>query len=424
MIYKNEDLIMCKNCQSQLEKIAGFGYFEDRELEIFKNPKRSLNVNFPLRMDDGSVRLISAFRIQYNDALGPFKGGIRFHQSVNAEEVGELAFLMSLKTSLVGLPYGGAKGGIKINPKELSEGELERVSRGYIDEIHKIIGPNQDIPAPDVNTNPKIMGWMMDEYEKLSGTKAPGAFTGKPLAIGGSKGRDTSTARGGFYILEEKYKNEDKSKLTVAIQGFGNAGSVVAKMLSDVGFKIIAVSDSSTGIIDESGLNVEDLIAHKNSTKNIQNKTTGFDSFDEKIKRITNEDLLELDVDVLIPAALGGVITEKNADKIKAKVILELANAPIMPEVDYILLKNNTEIIPDILANSGGVIVSYLEWVQNIQNYYWEEDKVNEKLKELILKAYTEVVKENEIHNQGYRVSSYIIAIKRILEAEKLRGRI
>lgn len=424
MIYKNEDLILCKNCQSQLEKIASFGYFEEKGLEIFKNPKRSLNVNFPLRMDNGSTRLISAFRIQYNDALGPTKGGIRFHPSVNQEEVSELAFLMSLKTSLVGLPYGGAKGGIKINPKELSEGELERVSRGYVDEIYKIIGPSQDIPAPDVNTNPKIMGYMMDEYEKISGTKAPGSFTGKPVAIGGSKGRNTSTARGSFYILEEKYKDKEKRDMRVVIQGFGNAGSVVAKMLSDAGFKIIAVSDSRTGLYNPNGLDIESLINHKNSTKNIQNKLTGFDHFEGGAEKISNKDLLELKTDILIPAALGGVITEENAENIKAKVILELANAPITPEADHILLKNNIEIIPDILANSGGVIVSYLEWVQNIQNYYFEEKAVNEKLKEIILRAYREVIKENKIHNQGYRFSSYIIATKRILEAEKLRGRI
>lgn len=412
-----QEHIVCINCKEELAKVSHIEHLSKEDLIILNNPKRVMNVNYPVRMDDGKVRIISAFRIQYNDALGPTKGGIRFHQSVSQEEVAELAFLMSLKTSLVGLPYGGAKGGIKINPKELSEGELERVSRGYIREMFKIIGPHQDIPAPDVNTNPKIMGWMMDEYEQILGVKAPGVITGKPLQIGGSLGRSSSTARGGFFILEEKYKNiEDKSTLKVAIQGFGNAGSHVAKMLFDLGFKIVAVSDSRTGIYNENGFDVDELISFKDSRKS-------FDLYEEKsVKMISNEELLELNVEILIPAALGGIITKYNVDKIKARTILELANAPISVVADKVLEDKKIEVIPDILANSGGVIVSYYEWVQNLQNDYWEEEKVNSKLKEKIILAYNKVKQDSINNGHSLRTSSFAIAIHRILEAEKLRG--
>lgn len=416
MVYEKEDLIMCENCKMQLEKVKELKHLNSKELFILKNPKRVLAINYPVRLDNGNIKLISAFRIQYNDALGPTKGGIRFHQSVDLSEVTELAFLMSLKTSLVGLPYGGAKGGIKINPKEFSEGELERISRGYVKEIFKFIGDSIDIPAPDVNTNPKIMGWMIDEYEKIAGKKSPGTFTGKPVILGGSLGRDKSTARGGFYIIEEKYKDvKDKSKLKVVIQGFGNAGQNIAEMLYEQGFKIIAVSDSGTGIYDEKGLDIKEISKYKSVPKN------SFTNSDKYVK-ITNEELLELDCDILIPAALGGIIVSRNANNIKAKVILELANSPVSPGADLILKEKKIEVIPDILANSGGVIVSYFEWVQNLQNYYWTEDEVNRKLKEKILLAYKKVLDESKTHNLDLRTASFSLSISRILEAEKLRG--
>jgi len=400
----------------QLEKVKEIKHLNSKELFILKNPKRVLALNYPVRLDNGNIKLISAFRVQYNDALGPTKGGIRFHQSVDLGEVSELAFLMSLKTSLVNLPYGGAKGGIKINPKEFSEGELERISRGYVKEIFKFIGEHIDIPAPDVNTNPKIMGWMIDEYEKIAGKKSPGTFTGKPVILGGSLGRDKSTARGGFYIIEDKYREiKDKSKIKVAVQGFGNAGQNIAEMLSEIGFKIIAVSDSQTGIYDEKGLDIKEISKYKSVPK------ISFETL-EKYKKITNDELLELDCDILIPAALGGIITSRNANNIKAKVILELANSPITPGADLILKEKNIEIIPDILANSGGVIVSYFEWVQNLQNYYWTEEEVNRKLKEKILLAYKKVLDESKIHNLDLRTASFTLSISRILEAEKLRG--
>ena len=416
MVYDKEDLIICENCKMQLEKVKEIKHLNSKELFILKNPKRVLAVNYPVRLDNGNIKLISAFRVQYNDALGPTKGGIRFHQSVDLGEVSELAFLMSLKTSLVNLPYGGAKGGIKINPKEFSEGELERISRGYVKEIFKFIGENIDIPAPDVNTNPKIMGWMIDEYEKIAGQKSPGSFTGKPVILGGSLGRDKSTARGGFYIIEEKYKEiKDKSKLKIVIQGFGNAGQNIAEMLSEIGFKIIAVSDSQIGIYDEKGLDIKEITKYKSVPKN------SFTTLD-KYKKITNDELLELDCDILIPAALGGIITSRNANNIKAKVILELANSPVSPGADLLLKEKNIEIIPDILANSGGVIVSYFEWVQNLQNYYWTEEEVNRKLKEKILLAYKKVLAESKAHNLDLRTASFTLSISRILEAEKLKG--
>jgi len=421
-IFENEyfsnldEFIVSQNSIKQLNKIKELNILNPKDLVLLHNPRRMINVNYPIKLDNGEIKLISGFRIQYNDALGPTKGGIRFHNTINIEEVGELAFLMTLKTSLVGIPYGGAKGGIKIDPKKLSDTELERISRGYVKELFKFIGVNQDIPAPDVNTNPKIMAWMIDEYEKILGTKSPGVFTGKPVIIGGSLGRDKSTAKGAFYILEEKYKNEKKENLNVVIQGFGNAGSHIAKMLSDIGFKIIAVSDSQVGIIDKNGLNIDEIIKFKETKQSFTNY--------DKAKKISNEDLLELECDLLIPAALGGVINQNNAKNIKSRVILELANAPISSEADLILNENKIQIIPDILANSGGVIVSYFEWVQNLQNYYWEINEVNTKLKNLILKAYLNVLEVSHKYNINLRNACYILAISRIIEAEKARGNI
>ncbi len=412
---KAGELTICENCEIQLSKVQELENLSSRDLFILKTPRRILNVNYPVKMDNGKVQIINAFRIQYNDSLGPTKGGIRFHPDVNQEEVAELAFLMSLKTSLTGLPYGGAKGGIRINPKKLSLSELEEVSRGYVKEMFRFIGPQKDIPAPDVNTNPQVMIWMMDEYERIIGEKAPGAFTGKPVLLGGSLGRNESTARGLFYILEEKFKDQNKKNLKIAVQGFGNAGSKIAKFLFDLGFNIVAVSDSSSGIYNEDGLKIDELIKFKK-------KNAKF--IDYVGKKISNEDILKLDVDLLIPAALGGVITKKNATKIKAKTIAELANAPLSPEADSILNKKGIEIIPDILANSGGVIVSYFEWVQNTQGYYWSEDEVNQKLKSKILNAYNAVLMQSKKYNLNLRTSSYSIAIERILEAEKMRGSI
>ena len=393
---KTGEITICENCEMQLDKVKEFENLSSRDLSILKTPRRILNVNYPVKMDDGSVKVINAFRIQYNDSLGPTKGGIRFHPEVNQEEVAELAFLMSLKTSLVGLPYGGAKGGIRINPQSLSLSELEEVSRGYVKEMFRFIGPKKDIPAPDVNTNPQIMVWMMDEYERIAGEKSPESFTGKPVSLGGSLGRNESTARGLFYILEEKYKNQNKKNLEVAIQGFGNAGSKIAELLFNIGFKIIAVSDSSSGVYSKKGLSIDELIMFKKK---------GGKFIDHDGEKITNKEILELDVDLLIPAALGGVITKNNANRVKAKIIAELANAPLSPGADSILSKKGTEVIPDILANSGGVIVSYFEWVQNIQGYYWSEDEVNQKLKTKILDAYNVILEQAQKYNLNLNIN-------------------
>lgn len=379
------------------------------DISLLRQPQRSLTVHYPITRDNGTEQIVCGFRIQYNDALGPTKGGIRIHKSANLEEVTKLAFLMSLKTSLVGLPYGGAKGAIKVNPKKLSKKEHEQVVRGFVRQIAHYIGPDHDIPAPDVNTNAQTMAMMLDEYEKIFGHKEPAAFTGKPFALGGSLGRETATSRGGFYIIEKMFPRPEET--TVAIQGFGNVGGHLAEMLHEGGFKITAVSDSSTGIYSKEGLNIPDLVQWKHDEKS-------FDSRDEK--KISNEELLGLDVDLLVPSALGGVITKENAKNIKARVIVEMANAPTDPEADHILKEMEIVVVPDILANSGGVIVSYFEWVQNKAGEQWTKKKVEDKLKKTILPAYEAVQKESSLRPKlDMRTISYLLATKRVLEAEK-----
>lgn len=415
MVYEQNDIVACENCKKHLESINELGIFDKKDLSILKNPKKSITVNFPVKFDNGETNLIPAYRVQYNGSLGPTKGGIRFHPGVSEAEVTELAFLMSLKNSLTGLPYGGAKGGVKIDPHKLSDAEKERVARGYVRAMHQELGEKIDIPAPDVNTDSQVMAWMLDEYEKIIGQKAPGTFTGKPLELGGSRGRSESTARGGFFIIQEDYRNYDKSDLKVAVQGFGNAGQNISKMLYDEGFKVVAVSDSSTGIYQEEGLNIDRLIGISgNSTLN---ELEGY-------QKISNKELLELDVELLVPAALGGVLNESNADQIKANKILELANSPTTPSTHKKIIENGTNIIPDILANSGGVIVSYFEWVQNLQNHYWSSEEVRKQLKDRIQKSYRKVLAESNRHNLDLRTASYSISIKRIVESERLNNQI
>ncbi len=418
MVNNKNQFIICNSCQNELKKVREIEHIEKNNFVLLSNPRKVFNFNFPVKMDDGRIELINGFRVQFNDALGPTKGGIRFHESVDLAEVTHLAFLMSLKTSLIGIPYGGAKGGIRINPENYSENELEKITRAYMREIHKCIGVDVDIPAPDVNTNPKVMGWLLDEYEKITGVKSPGIITGKPLELGGSKGRDIATALGAFYIIEEKYKDiKNKSEIKVAIQGFGNAGSNIAKLLQEIGFKIVAISDSTSGIYCENGLEVNQFIGFKKDRKH-------FIDYEENlgIKKISNSKLLELDVDLLIPAALGHEITSENASKIKSKVIVELANAPITVEADLTLEQNNIEVIPDILANAGGVVVSYFEWIQNRQYLYWSLEEVKSELKDHMIKAYQKVVADSKFHGHSLRTGSYSLAINRILDAETLRG--
>ena len=413
ILFHKDELVVCINCQTQLHNIVRSGFFSDEQITTLHNPARVINVNFPVCMDDKTVRLIPGFRIQYSDAMGPTKGGIRIHPKSNAGEVSELSFLMSLKTALLGLPYGGAKGAIIIDPKKLSLGERERVVRGYTKAIAKFIGPDFDIPAPDVNTGPQEMAWVRDEYEKIVGHSEPAIVTGKSLDNDGILGRDTATAQGGFYvILEHLFKSQNKTpqETTVAVQGFGNVGAHLSELLDKEGFKVTAVSDSGTGLYDPEGLPVGDLLKFK--------KDRG--KFTERPERkVTNEELLELSVDILIPAALGGIITEKNAKKIKTKLIIEMANAPISPEADTILEDKSVTVIPDILSNAGGVVVSYFEWRQNKDGTKLSLEEVNKRLKIYMLKAYKKISSKAVKENINLRSAAFVVAISKILDAEK-----
>lgn len=407
---------VCINCYNQIDKVAKILKLGQAELDILTIPKRIFTFSYPVRLDSGSTRYFTGYRVQFNDARGPTKGGIRFHPEVNLEEIKTLAFLMTLKCAVVNLPYGGAKGGVMIEPKKFSEAELEKVSRGYIRETYNFIGPRIDIPAPDVNTDAQIMAWMLDEYEKLEGKHAPDAITGKPVSLLGSKARDYSTSMGGAYVLQEMIESFDMKprKTTVAVQGFGNVGMNIARILNEWGYKVIAVSDSKNGIFNKDGLNIKDVTQHKDKTGRLS-KFKGS-------KEISNEALLELKTDVLVPAALEDQITKKNANNVKAKLILEMANRPITPEADDILLQKNCFVMPDILANAGGVVVSYFEWVQNSQNFYWSEQLVLERLKTYMADAVKELSKVCANFKCDMRASLYVNAVKKILEAERLRG--
>jgi len=399
-----------------LDKVAAKLCLKEAEIDILTIPKRSFTFSFPVIMDDGTTKIFTGYRIQFNNARGPTKGGIRFHPEVDLEEIKTLSFLMTLKCAVAGLPFGGAKGGIVVDPKKISKGELERVSREYIRELYRFIGPNTDIPAPDVNTNPQIMAWMLDEYEKITGMHAPGVITGKPIELGGSLVRDISTSLGGVFVLEEATK-ELKMKpasTKAAVQGFGNAGMNIARILDEEGYKIIAVSDSKSGIFNEKGLDIKKVIDHKEKTDSLK----GFKGAEE----ISNMELLELECDILIPAALEDQITKDNANKVKAKIILEIANRPITPEADLILEKNKVIVIPDILANSGGVAVSYLEWVQNSMNYYWSREEVTKKLEECMVSSTIDVIKASKEFKCSLRDGAYMLAVNKVLNAERLRG--
>lgn len=398
----------------QLEKVSQMIGLEENIYEQLKSPQKFLAVSIPVKMDSGKIKIFQGFRSQFNDARGPFKGGIRFHHLVNESEVKALSLWMALKTAVVDIPLGGGKGGVIVNPKELSAGELERLSRGYIDAIWQFIGPNTDVPAPDVYTDPKIMGWMLDEYEKLTGQHAPGVITGKPLSIGGSKARGYATAQGGFYVLREALKKLGLTNQRVAIQGFGNAGANMAEILSQEGFLVVAVSDSQGGIINSDGLNLSLLSAHKNKTGSVVNfsQAKNFET-----------DILEQDIDVLVLAALENAVTAANAGKIKAKLILELANGPVTPEADEILIGRNITVVPDILANAGGVAVSYFEQAQNAYGYYWEEDEVLQKLEKLMTISFNEVWEKKAKYHSDMRMGAYALAVERVAQAMKDRGR-
>lgn len=406
-----------KIAQAQLDEAAKYLELDEATHELLRWPLRELHVTLPVRMDDGSSKIFHGFRVQYNDARGPTKGGIRFHFDETIDTVRALAAWMTWKCAVVDIPLGGGKGGVICDPRELSSGELERLSRAYIRQVGRIIGPEKDVPAPDVYTTPQIMAWMMDEYAFMNGQNEFGVITGKPLPLGGSAGREDATARGGVFTLREAAKvlGMEMKGATAAIQGYGNAGSFGHKLGAELlGLKIVAVSDSRGGIYNEKGLAYDEVMAHKQKT----GKVVGF----KGAKEISNAELLELEVDVLMPSALENVITAENAEKIKAKVIVELANGPTTPKADQILYKNGVYVIPDFLANAGGVTVSYFEMVQNSYGYYWEEELVYERLDKKMTAAFHAVhdtAQEHKVHN---RVAAYMVAVARVAEAVHLRG--
>jgi len=379
-------------------------------------PQRALCVSMPIRMDNGDVHLFQGFRVQHDSSLGPTKGGIRYHPEVNLGEVGALAMNMTWKCSLVGLPYGGAKGGIRCNPKNMSRKELQRLTRRYTAEIFPLIGPDHDIPAPDVGTDEQVMAWMMDTYSHQRGYPVPGVVTGKPVCIGGSLGREEATGRGVVHVTIEAMnhlgiKSEDT---TAVVQGFGNVGSITARFLTEAGIRVIAVSDSACGIYNEGGLNIADVIAYKKSKHTLEGYPDG--------EMITNEELLESECTIVIPAALSGQIREDNANRIRCRMVVEGANNPTTKEGDRILKERDIFVVPDILANSGGVIVSYFEWVQDLQKYFWKEKEINEKLQDIIITAFNRVLRYSLSENTDMRMSSMAIALRRLADAHLARG--
>lgn len=401
-----------QNAMAQLDKVAKIKDFGNEYISRFRQPNRDVRISIPVKMDDGSLKIFEGYRVEYNDALGPYKGGIRYHHDTEINEVKALAFWMTIKCAVAGIPMGGGKGGITVDPKELSKGELERLSRGWVKRLSDILGPHKDVPAPDVNTTPEIMAWMSDEFEKITGDKTRATFTGKPLDKGGSEGRGAATGLGGFYVFDSLRAQVGlPEKCKIAIQGFGNVGSNAARIFAENGHTVIAVSDSKTAIVKEDGLNLEEVEAHKKSTGSLKDFPGA--------KNITNAELLELSCDLLVPAAFENVITSDNADKIKAKAILELANGPITPEADEILFKKNIAVIPDVLANSGGVTVSYFEWDQNLKNESWTENEVNEKLKPMMEDAAQKIFDRAKENKTYLRMGAFILALERIKEKMK-----
>ncbi len=404
----------------RLDIAAKYSNIDPEALVQLKHCKAILHVSVPVRMDDGSLRVYDGYRVRHSDVRGPTKGGIRYHPDVSLGEVKALAFWMSCKCAVVGIPYGGGKGGIAVNPKELSNLELERLSRGFINRIADFIGPDTDIPAPDVYTNKIIMGWMMDEYSKCVRMRSPAVITGKPIPLGGSLGRDDATGRGAYYCIKEleRIRGWKPSDIRVAVQGFGNAGRHVARLLHNDGYKIVAVSDSKGGIYRSEGFDVPSLIHIKKETRKLEAVyCEGTVCSAVEAKQITNAELLELDVDLLLPSALENQITEENADRIKAPFIAELANGPITNEADEVLNAKDILIIPDILANAGGVTVSYFEWVQNRMGFYWTEDEVHERLHAIMAREFNHLYELMNEKRISMRTAAYVSALDRIGQA-------
>lgn len=409
-----------QNTLTQLSQAASIMKLHPEVEEILRHPERVIEINLPVRMDDGTLKVFQAFRVQHNSLRGPYKGGIRFHPQVDMDEVKALSTWMTMKCAVVGIPLGGGKGGVVVNPKELSERELERLSRQYAFHFAPFIGPEVDVPAPDVYTTPQIMAWIADEYSKLQGKNVLGVVTGKPLAVGGSVGRDTATSQGGVYVLEEFLKDQklDAKGMTVAVQGFGNAGFHAARLLEEAGFNVIAVSDSKGGLYCEEGLKPEEAAICKTERGEVGECMMAGGT----CKRITNEELLALECDILVLSALENQVTVDNADAVKAKIVLELANGPTTPEADEILFKKGIAVIPDILANAGGVTVSYFELVQNQMNYYWTVEEVQDKLKTIMRAAWKQVAGVAKEYQCTYRQAAFISALKRLSDAHLMRG--
>jgi len=401
-----------QNAMSQLERATKVKKFDEKFLKILSQPNREVRISIPVTMDDGRTELFEGYRVQYNNARGPYKGGIRYHQDTDINEVKALAFWMALKCAVANIPMGGGKGGITVNPKLLSKGELEKLSRGWIKLMAPIIGPKVDVPAPDVNTTPEIMSWMVDEYAKITGDKTNAVITGKPIAVGGSEGRGPATGLGGFYVFDViRQKLGLPESCNIVVQGFGNVGGNAAEILTEHGHKIIAISDSKGAILKEDGIDIKALNEYK--------KTNGQISNFPGSKNITNEELLTTACDVLIPAALENQITEKNAKEIKAQLIVELANGPTTPEADDILFERNIPVVPDILANAGGVTVSTFEWEQNLKGEHWTEEDVFAKLKKIMEEETETIWNRSKELNTDIRRTAFVVALERIQEASK-----
>lgn len=407
-----------QNALQQLNQAAKILDLDKTTVEVLAKPQRIIEVNVPLRRDNGVLEHYTGFRVQHNDARGPFKGGLRFHNQVNLDEIKALAFWMSIKTAVVGIPFGGGKGGIIIDPASLSKSELQRLSRAFVGRIKEFIGSQKDVPAPDVNTTPQIMAWLVDEYCRLTGQNDLGAITGKPLIYGGSQGRESATGQGGFYILAELAKkiNLIPKETSIIIQGFGNVGSHFARLAQQGGYKIVGLSDSSGAIYSPDGFAPKAVLKFKNQGQKISQYSQG--------QKMSNEELLIQACDILAPAALEDVITAKNAEQIKAKIILELANGPTTAEAEIILRQKNIIIAPDVLVNAGGVTVSYFEWAQNKSGFYWDEKTVLERLKPIMVKSFEAIWQLAKEKNIDLRQAAFAIAVQRIVDAMEARGKI
>ncbi|AOH55547.1 glutamate dehydrogenase [Peribacillus muralis] len=404
-----------RSTQTVIHKALDKLGYPEEVYELLKEPLRLLTVKMPIRMDDGSVKIFTGYRAQHNDAVGPTKGGIRFHPNVTEREVKALSIWMSLKCGIVDLPYGGGKGGIVCDPRNMSFRELERLSRGYVRAISQIVGPTKDIPAPDVFTNSQIMAWMMDEYSRMDEFNSPGFITGKPLVLGGSHGRESATAKGVTICINEAAKKRgiDIKGARVVIQGFGNAGSFLAKFMHDAGAKVIGISDAYGALHDPEGLDIDYLLDRRDSFGTVTKlfKTT-----------ISNKELLELECDILVPAAIENQITEENAADIKASIVVEAANGPTTIEATQILTDRGILLVPDVLASAGGVTVSYFEWVQNNQGYYWSEEEVDEKLEKILVKSFNNIYELAQSRRVDMRLAAYMIGVRKMAEASRFRG--